>query len=82
MIDYSTDTHQMSNMVDVASQTKSFILKSSRSDRRLIFTKWIDMLIEMGRASSVTHASKLIAPLLGMTHQAIARYYKGDKKNV
>lgn len=82
MTDYITPTHQMSNLNEVAIKTKSFILESSRSDRQLIFTKWIDMLIDMGRCSSVTNAAKIIGSQLGMTHQALARYYKGDKTNV
>ncbi len=82
MTDYNIVTHQMSNLNDVAIKTKSFILKSSRSDRQLMFTKWIDMLIEIGRCTTVTNAAKLIGSELGMSHQAVARYYKGKKVNV
>lgn len=82
MSNYNTVTHQMSNLNEVAIKTKSYILQSSRSDRQLMFTKWIDMLIDMGRSSTVTSAAKLIGSEIGMTHQAVARYYKGEKTNV
>lgn len=84
MSDYTPTNQGLSDLNKVAHQTKSFIVRSSSHDRRIIFTNWIDMLLEMGRASSISQASKIIALRLNqgdekssLTHQAIASYYKG-----
>lgn len=80
MPDYNTVTHSMSNTRTFTNEIGSLIADYSRNDRELFITNWVDMLIDMGEAHSITQASKIIAEKVGgVTHQAITRYYKGDK---
>lgn len=79
-----TTPNKLADLSTVINNINSYIAKSSRDDRTVMFTAWIDMLINSGQASSVTQACKQISslPNFDVTHQAIARYYKGDKTNV
>lgn len=75
MPNHTTHTQQMSNLHEF----KDAILKYPTDDRKIMFTNWINMLIRTGVASSVNQAEKMIGSDIGMTPQAIHRYYQGEK---
>lgn len=71
---------QLTNNLEFLNGISKQIAKKTTAERQLIFTRWVDQLIDVGAASSRTQAAQKIADdLQGISRQSILNYYQGDK---
>lgn len=79
MSDYNTQEQCVSNLQEVRNQIASHFFKSATRDRSVIISSYIDTLINVGQAPSITKAAEIIGKDIGMNTTTVLNYYRGDK---